>query len=174
MRKKIFYQVILFSFIISSLTSCAFISKRKLLRSTVLKQQFPQSNYDGFHSHPSKNLSQSCLEGQFSLTEPKTGKQRCSLIPKAAALRNLGGGHKAYQCKIKMNPQFIKKGYIRSPEGRVVDPHSYRCSNGAAFLERRKLHTRIKCLSEDPYYDPLTGNFTSRLETALRSCKPLK
>ena len=170
-----FYQWILLSLIIGSLASCGFLSKRKTIskaaaNSKTFKNLFPQGSYNGFHSHPSRNLSLNCLEGQFALTEPQTGKQRCSKLPKTTVLRNLGGGHKAYQCKVKTSPLFFKKGYLRDLNGVSIDPESYRCPNGVAFIEKKKLHGQVYCLSEDPYYDPLKRKFTSPLEVALRSC----
>lgn len=172
MRAKIIYQWILFSLVISCLAGCSLFSKRKVItKKTPQKRQFPQANYEGFHSHPARNLSQNCLEGQYAFTEPKTGLQRCLNLPKSAILRNLGGGYKAYQCKNKTNPLFIKKGHIRRPDGLVIDPNKYRCSNGVAFLKRKKYHTEIRCVSEDPYYDPMRGRFTSRFELSLKSCK---
>jgi hypothetical protein len=171
MRNKRLYQWILFSLIIGSLASCGFLSKkRKLLKSSSFRNHFPQGSYEGFHSHPARNLSQNCLEGQFALTEPQTGKQRCSKLPKTTILRNLSRGHKAYQCKVKTNPLYLKKGFLRDLNGVGVDPKSFRCPNGVAFLEKRKHHTKIHCLSEDPYYDPLRKRFTSPFEHVLRSC----
>ena len=166
------YQWILFSFITSCLVSCGLFSKRKIItKKGSHTQQFPPANYGGFHSHPARNLSQNCLEGQYASTDPKTGIQRCSRLPKSATLRNLGGGHKAYQCKSKTNPLFVKKGHIRLPDGMVIDPKRYKCSNGVAFLRKKKFHTEIRCVSEDPYYDPKKGSFTTRLELVLKSCK---
>ena len=172
MRKKIIYQWILFSFIISCLTGCGLFSKRKIITKKIpQKQHFPQANYEGFHSHPARNLSQNCLEGQYALTEPGTGVQRCSKLPKTAILRNLGGGHKAYQCKSKTIPLYFKKGHVRRPDGMVIDPKKYRCSHGVAFLKKKEHFTEIRCISEDPYYDPGKRNFTTSFENALKSCK---
>ena len=171
MKRKITYQWILLSFIISCLAGCGLFSKRKpITKKLSQKQIFPQASYEGFHSHPARNLSQNCLEGQYAFTEPQTGIQRCSILPKSTVLRDFGGGYKAYQCRGKVNPLFLKKGHIRRPDGLLIDPKKYRCSNGVAFLKKRKYHTEINCLSEDPYFEPMRGNFTSRFEMTLRSC----
>ena len=175
MKKKITYQWILLSFVISCLASCGLFSKRKVITKKLnQKQLFAQGSYDGFHSHPARNLSQNCLEGQYAFTEPKTGIQRCLILPKSTILRNLGKGHKAYQCRRKTNPLFVKKGNIRRPDGVIIDPREYTCSNGVAFLKKRKYHIEINCLSEDPYYDPWKGGFTSRFELAMRKCRTAK
>jgi len=172
MRKKMIYQWILFSFVLSCLVSCGLFSKRKVItKKATYQKYFPQANYEGFHSHPARNLSQNCLEGQYAFTDPRTGIQRCSKLPKSAILRDLGNGHKAYQCRRKTISLFVKKGHIRLPNGLVVDPKKYQCSNGVAFLKKKKYHTEIRCVSEDPYYDPTRKSFTSRLQLSLKSCK---
>ena len=107
------YQWILFSFVLSCLVSCGLFSKRKVItKKATYQKHFPQANYEGFHSHPARNLSQNCLEGQYAFTDPRTGIQRCSKLPKSLTTATFKSLYLSSIAALKTNLPILPNPFI--------------------------------------------------------------